>query len=90
MLPCVHRCSYQHLLFWNLIVEDRKNQHIRQALKEMNRPEPHKLTPAETTKEQKKRQSDEITQEIARYLAMGKKIEKVPIGQGAGNNEQNF
>lgn len=90
MLSCVHCCGYQRLFFWNLIVEDGKNQHVKQALKEMNRPEPHKLTPAETPKQKKKEQSDEITREIARYLAMGKKIEKIPTGKGVGNSEQNF
>ena len=72
-------------------MEDKKNMHMRQALKEMDRPEPHKLTPAETPKQKKKEQSDEITREIARCLVMGKKIEKVPTGKGAGNNdERNF
>ncbi len=52
--------------------------------------EPHKATPVQTTKEQKKAQSDEITRQIAEYLAKGNKINEIPTGQGAGNSEQNF
>jgi len=50
----------------------------------------HRLTPAETPKKHKQEQQDEITRQIAYYLAKGKKITQVPRGQGAGNSEQNF
>ena len=52
--------------------------------------EPHKATPVETTKEQRRRVQDEITRQIAEYLAKGNKIKEIPIGQGAGNSEPNF
>ena len=52
--------------------------------------EQHKPTPPETTKEQKQRVQDEITRQIAEYLAKGNKIEEIPTGQGAGNRESNF
>jgi len=52
--------------------------------------EPHKPTPAETTKEQRRRVQDEITRQIAEYLAKGNKIKEIPTGQGAGNSEPNF
>lgn len=51
----------------------------------------HKLTPAETPKKHKQEQQDEITRQIAYYLAKGKKITQIPRGQGAGNSdERNF
>jgi hypothetical protein len=50
----------------------------------------HKLTSPETPKKHKQEQQDEITRQIAYYLAKGKKITQVPRGQGAGNSEQNF
>ncbi|MFN5117811.1 MAG: hypothetical protein ACK5JJ_06895 [Cyanobacteriota bacterium] len=51
----------------------------------------HKLTLAETPKKQKQEQQDEITRQIAYYLAKGKKITQIPRGQGAGNSdERNF
>ena len=53
--------------------------------------EPHKATPAETTKDQKQVAQDEITRQIAEYLAKGNKIKEIPTGQGAGNSdERNF
>lgn len=52
--------------------------------------EPHKSTPPETTKEQKRRMQDEITRQIAEYLAKGNTIKEIPTGLGAGNSEQNF
>lgn len=53
--------------------------------------EPHKATPAETTKAQKQVAQDEITRQIAEYLAKGNKIKEIPTGQGAGNSdERNF
>jgi hypothetical protein len=52
--------------------------------------EQHKPTPPETTKEQKRLIQDEITRQIAEYLAKGNKIEEIPTGQGAGNRESNF
>lgn len=51
----------------------------------------HRLTPAETPKKQKQEQQDEITRQIAYYLAKGNKIKEIPTGQGAGNSdERNF
>jgi len=50
----------------------------------------HRLTPAETPKKHKQEQQDEITRQIAYYLAKGNKIKEIPTGQGAGNSEQNF
>lgn len=38
------------------------------------------LHPAETPKEKRQEQHDEITREIARYLAMGKKINVIEKG----------
>ena len=52
--------------------------------------EPHKATPPETTKEQKRRVQDEITRQIAEYLAKGNKIDEIPTVQGAGNRESSF
>lgn len=52
--------------------------------------EPHKPTAPETTKEQKQRVQDEITRQIAEYLAKGNTIKEIPTGQGAGNSESNF
>jgi hypothetical protein len=52
--------------------------------------EPHKTTPPETTKEQKRRLQDEITRQIAEYLAKGNKIDEIPTGLGAGNRDSNF
>lgn len=50
----------------------------------------HRLTPAETPKKQKEEQQDEITRQIAIYLAKGKEIKKIPTGQGSQTNERNF
>lgn len=50
----------------------------------------YRLTPVETPKDKKKEMHDEITREIARYLAMGKEIKQIPSGQGAGSDERNF
>jgi hypothetical protein len=52
--------------------------------------EQHKPTASETTKEQKRLIQDEITRQIAEYLAKGNKIEEIPTGQGAGNRESTF
>ena len=52
--------------------------------------EPHKATPAETTKAQKQVAQDEITRQIAEYLAKGNKIKEIPTGQGAGNKEEQW
>jgi phenylpyruvate tautomerase PptA (4-oxalocrotonate tautomerase family) len=52
--------------------------------------EPHKATPPETTKEQKRRIQDEITRQIAEYLAKGNTIKEIPTGLGAGNSERSF
>lgn len=72
-------------------MEDRPaNPDLLQSRKEMNSVEPHRLTPVETTKEQKRRIQDEITRQIAFYLAKGGEIKQIPTGQGAGNSEQNF
>lgn len=51
----------------------------------------HKLTSAETPKDKKHEMQDEITRQIAEYLAKGNKIKEIPTGQGAGNSdERNF
>lgn len=51
----------------------------------------HRFTPAETTKDKKHEMQDEITRQIAIYLAKGKEIKQIPKGQGAGNsNERKF
>jgi hypothetical protein len=52
--------------------------------------ERHKGTSVETTKDQKQRAQDEITRQIAEYLAKGNTIKEIPTGLGAGNSEQNF
>ena len=52
--------------------------------------EQHKPTAPETTKEQKRLIQDEITRQIAEYLAKGNIIKEIPTGQGAGSSEQNF
>lgn len=50
--------------------------------------EQHRPTPVETTKDQKQRAQDEITRQIAEYLAKGNKIKEIPTGQGADNSEE--
>jgi len=60
------------------------------GVKDSRNNEPHKATPVKTTKEQKKAQSDEITRQIAIYLAKGNTIKEIPTGLGAGNSERSF
>ena len=50
--------------------------------------ERHRATPVEPTKDQKQRAQDEITRQIAEYLAKGNKIKEIPTGQGAGNSDE--